>query len=80
VEVRRNRFYRPAIIFGREAYCGGRLTVAGGLTGLRWWVALQAEFCFYQSNDHSKDYGGCDAEHEHSIGCFNGFQQSPPGR
>jgi hypothetical protein len=53
---------------------------AGSLTGFRWWVALQAEFCFYQSNDYGKDYGGRDAEHEHSIGCFNGFQQSPPGR
>jgi hypothetical protein len=31
---------------------------AGSLTGFRWWVALQAEFCFYQSNDYGKDYGG----------------------
>jgi hypothetical protein len=27
---------------------------AGSLTGFRWWVALQAEFCFYQSNDYAK--------------------------
>jgi hypothetical protein len=56
------------------------LLVRGSLTSFRWWVALQAESCFYQSNDYGEDYGGCDAEHEHSISRFNGFQQSPPGR
>jgi hypothetical protein len=71
-------------MYGCLTYCrlnSGRGALgAGTLTGFRWWVALQAEFCFYQSNDYSEDYGGRDAEHEHSIGCFNGFQQSPPGR
>jgi hypothetical protein len=56
---------------------GGRLKIEPGtlcwvLIGLGCWIALRAEFCFDQSMNYGKDYGGGDAEHEHSVGCFNG--------
>jgi hypothetical protein len=58
---------------------GGRTYRAVSI-GLDWRVALHLEFCLNQSLNYSKDHSGCDAKHEHSVGCFQGAQESPAGR
>jgi hypothetical protein len=35
-------------------------------------IALEAEFCFDEAEDYGEDDGGCDAEHEHSVGSLYG--------
>jgi len=69
---------------GGASEAGGTLKIEPGsrgwvLIGFEGRIALQVEFCFDQAMDYGEDDGGGDAEHEHSVGCFNGPQHSPPG-
>jgi len=63
----------------RRLPIGGRTYRAVSI-GLDWRVALHPEFCLNQSLNYSKDHSGCDAKHEHPVGCFKGAQESPAGR